>query len=66
MTISILTDESWDIVSPQSFSTVGEEDDNNNQRFDNREDTAPQMKDSETKPEQQDQNINEVHDFFDS
>ena len=45
---------------------MGEEDDNDNQRFDDREDAAPQMKDSETKTEQQDQNLNEVHDFFDS
>ena len=45
---------------------MDEDDDNNNQRFDDREGAAPQMKDSETRTEQQHQNLSEVHDFFDS
>jgi len=60
-------DESWDIDSPQSPSrSVDQDDDNNNQTFDGRPNAGPQTQSSEARKDEQDQNLSEVHDFFDS
>lgn len=62
------TDESWDIDSPLSPSrSVDQDDDNNNQQLDDREYTGSQIKNTEERTDEQaDQNLNNVHDFFDS
>ena len=67
ITICLLTDESWDIDSPQSPSrSADQDDDNNNQTFDGRPNAGPQTQSSEARKDEQDQNLSEVHDFFDS
>lgn len=59
-------DESWDVATPQSASRSGDLNDNNNQRLKDKEDTEPKIKNSERRTKEQDQNLNDVHDFFDS
>lgn len=61
-------DESWDITIPLSHeSGSGELDDhNNNQTLDDTEFAEPQIKKSGQRADNQDQNLNDVHDFFDS
>lgn len=55
-------DQSWDVGSPESFSrSMDQDDDNNNQRFDDREGA-----DNEKRTEDRQQNRDEMHDFFDS
>ena len=62
------TDESWDITTLQSHEGRSNEldDHNNNQTHDDTEFTEPQIKKSELRTDNQDQNLNDVHDFFDS
>ena len=62
------TDESWDITTPLSHESGsgGLDDHNNNQTLDDTEFAEPQIKKSEQRTDNQDQNLNDVHDFFDS
>ena len=62
------TDESWDITIPLSHESGSSEQDdyNNNQTLDDTEFAEPQIKKSEQRTDNQDQNLNDVHDFFDS
>ena len=64
--INFLTDESWDVATPQSASRSGDLNDNNNQRLKDKEDAEPKIKNSERRTKEQDQNLNDVYDFFDS
>ncbi len=60
--INLVADESWDVDTPKSPS-IGSNlnDDNNNQKHGDRQQTTP---DQQRTNEQE--KLNEVHDFFDS
>ena len=60
--INFVADESWDVDTPKSLS-VGSHDENNDRRLGDREQVTSQDKEP-TKDEQE--HVNDVHDFFDS
>ena len=58
--INLVVDESWDVNTPTSPS-VGSKDENDNERLGDREQVTSQQQNTDEQEQ-----VNDVHDFFDS
>ena len=62
--INLVADESWDVDTPKNPS-IGSNDENNDGRLADREQAASQLQNKVPTTDEQEQ-VNDVHDFFDS